>query len=126
MHGRPTAKIDPSIARVDLPGSFVLQFKTGCLTTAAWTDLFIDAKHHVEGDDSEEEEPNSAGGKDNMETNDLDEDKGSRLLSGFDEGDYNNFQEINIKWDCDLHELGGGADWAHTAKAHRATLDLLS
>jgi hypothetical protein len=60
-----------------------------------------------------------------METNDLDKDKGT-CLSGFDEGDYNDFKEINIQWDCDLHELGGGADWAHTAKAHHAALYLLS
>ena len=44
IHQRPTAKVDPMIARVDLPAKYIPTFRTARLTTAKWKDLIIDAR----------------------------------------------------------------------------------
>jgi hypothetical protein len=57
IHQRPTAKVDPMIARVDLPAKYIPTFRTARLTTAKWKDLIIDARTDI--GDSEEDEDNS-------------------------------------------------------------------
>ena len=64
------------------------------------------------------------------EDEEMEEDDGS-IPSGFDEGeDYMTEAEMTeeafeIAWDCSLSQVGGDADWAPTAQAHRAAIDLL-
>ena len=66
IHQCPTAKVDPMIARADLPSKYIPTFRTSRLTTAKWKDLIIDARTEIE--DSEDDE-----GEDNSKTNEEDE-----------------------------------------------------
>ena len=54
----------------------------------------------------------------------MEEDNDS-IPSGFEEGDRLTEDALEIAWDCSISQVGGGADWAPTAQAHRAAIDLL-
>ncbi len=117
VHGHPTAKIDPMIRRKDVPCKFLSQFKTGRLTTTGWKDLNIDARMYV--DSSKDKDT-----KDDKEEDKKMGDEGS-IPSGFDEGKYDKVEEFKFKWEGDLHQLGGDANWVPTARAHQAAIYLL-
>jgi hypothetical protein len=46
-------------------------------------------------------------------------------MSKMDEGYYDNV-EIRFDWEQELEEYDGNDDWAPTARAHRAALELLA
>ena len=47
------------------------------------------------------------------------------ILSGSEEGNRLVEEAFEIAWDCSISQVGGDADWAPTAQAHRAAIDLL-
>ena len=124
---RPTAKVDPMIRQVDVPAKYISIFRTSRLTTAKWKDLIINTKTDI--GDSEREDDDSKPNK-GAEDKEMEEDDGSIPLE-FDKGeDYMTETEMTeeafkITWDCSLSQVGGDADWAPTAQAHRAAIDLL-
>jgi len=117
---RPTAKIDPMILKRDVPRKYLHQLETGKLTTTEWKNLIIDARTHVEdsgGEDDEDEE---------MEYDD--EDEADSLLSGVNEGQYDeeDLQTGDIfEVDWEDSQTGEGGDWVPSMKSHRAAIDLL-
>ena len=121
IHQRPTAKVDPMIARVDLPAKYISTVWTTRLTTAKWKDLIIDARTDI--GDSEEEDDNSKTNEE-AEDNEMEEDNDS-IPSGSEEGDLLADKAFEIAWDCSISHVGREADWAPTAQAHRAVIDLL-
>jgi hypothetical protein len=121
IHQRPTAKVDPMIARVDLPAKYIPTFRTARLTTAKWKDLIIDARTDI--GDSEEDEDNS---KTNEEVEDYEmEEDNDSIPSGSEEGDFLAVEAFEIAWDCSISQVGREVDWVPTAQAHRAAIDLL-
>jgi hypothetical protein len=102
---------------MSLASKFLSQFETGRLTSTGWKDLIIDARTYV--DDSEDKDM-----KDDEEEDEEMGDEGS-IPSGFNKGKYDKVEEFEFKWEGNLHQLGGDADWAPTVRAHQAAIDLL-
>ena len=72
---------------------------------------------------SEEDEDNS---KTNEEVEDYEmEEDNDSIPSGSEEGDFLAVEAFEIAWDCSISQVGREADWAPTAQAHRAAIDLL-
>ena len=124
IHQRPTAKIDPMIARVDLPAKNIATFKTSKLTTAKWKDLIIDARTDI-GDSEDEEENDNSKTNEGADADDMEEDNDS-IPSGSEEGDRLSEEAFEIAWDCSISQVRGGANWAPTVQAHRMAINLLS
>ena len=121
IHQRPTAKVEPMIARVDLPAKYISTFRTSRLTTAKWKYLIIDARTDI--GDSDKEDDNSKTNE-GTEDNKMEEDNDS-IPSGSEEGDFLAEEAFKVTWDCSISQVGREADWAPTAQAHRTAIDLL-
>ena len=121
IHQRPMAKVNPMIAQVDLPAKYISTFQTSRLTTAKWKDLIIDARTDIGDSDNEDDNSKTNEG---TEDNEMEEDNDS-IPSGSEEGDFFAEEAFKIAWDCSISQVGREADWAPTAQAHRAAIDLL-
>jgi len=121
IHQRRTAKVDPMIAQVDLPAKYISTFRTSRLTTAKWKDLIIDARAGIgDSEDKDDSSKTNEGAEDDK----MEEDNDS-IPSGSEEGDFSAVEPFEIAWDCSISQVGREADWALTAQAHRAAIDLL-
>ena len=115
------------ICRIDVPAKYITIFWTSLMTTAKWKDLIIDARTDKGDSEGEDDGSNNEGAEDE----DIENDNGS-IPSGFDEGeDYMTEAKMTeeafeVAWDCSLvRQVGGDANWAPTAQAHRTAIDLL-
>ena len=116
IHQRPTAKVDPMIAQVDLPAKYISKFRTARLTTAKWKVLIIDARTDI--GDSEDDEDNSKTNNEEAEDNEMEEDNDS-IPPGSEEGDLLADDAFEIAWDCSISEVGReyhGRKWPQRLK----------
>ena len=111
------------IARVDLPAKYIATFRTSKLTMAKWKDLIINARRDI-GDSEDEEENDNLKTNEGDDADDMEEDNDS-IPSGSEEGARLSEEAFEIAWDCSISQVGRGADWAPTAQAHRAAINLL-
>jgi hypothetical protein len=109
------------IARVDLPAKCISTFRTSRLTTAKWKYLIIDARTDIGDSDNKDDNSKTNEG---TEDNEMEEDNDS-IPSGSEEGDFLAEEAFEVTWDCSISQVGREADWAPTAQAHRAAIDLL-
>jgi len=102
--GHPTAKMGPYVRLEDIPQHLLVKFETDKESAETWEGHIMEAIMYTEDEDDDDYKM-----KTNIEEDPEDFEDNSTIMSGMDEGYYDDV-EIRFDWEQELEEYDGNDD----------------